>query len=294
MLEIKNLDKGYNGGLVIRGINLKVNKGEIHGLIGDNGAGKTTLLKCVAGIYRPAAGEVLFDGEPVYDQPTVKEKIAYVSEQLEFSRFYSVRELAKYYKIFYDSFSMDRWMELAERFSLNQRKTVSALSKGQRAKLYFALALAIQPQYLIMDEPESGMDTESKEIFRELLIDEVDKNQTAVLFSSHDLKDLERLCDSVSMMEEGEIIVSQSIDQLMESVQKWSGVIPEQITKNHLLEKRVYPGAAIGNLTELFTVGDKAENAKRLEELGIQDCVAKQISLEEIYLTLKKEAQKKA
>ena len=293
MLEIQGLEKGYNGQNVIHGIDLKVHRGEIHGLIGANGAGKTTLLKCAVGIYKPAAGSVQYDGEEIFDNPQVKKKVAYVSEQLDFINFYSVLGLAKYYQNFYDSFSMDKFKELAERYELKLKKNIGTLSKGQRARLFFALALAQQPEYLIMDEPESGMDTESRKMFREILIEEVDQNQIGVLFSSHDLTDLERLCDSVTMMEKGEIFAQKSVDELMESVQKWSGVLPDKPADQKLFADTVYTGSSIGTLTEFFTVGDREQNERILERLGITDYAGGQITLEEIYITLKRKAQKR-
>ena len=293
MLEIQGLEKGYNGQNVIHGIDLKVHRGEIHGLIGANGAGKTTLLKCAVGIYKPAAGSVQYDGEEIFDNPQVKKKVAYVSEQLDFTNFYSVLGLAKYYQNFYDSFSMDKFKELAERYELKLKKNIGTLSKGQRARLFFALALAQQPEYLIMDEPESGMDTESRKMFREILIEEVDQNQIGVLFSSHDLTDLERLCDSVTMMEKGEIFAQKSVDELMESVQKWSGVLPDKPADQKLFADTVYTGSSIGTLTEFFTVGDREQNERILERLGITDYAGGQITLEEIYITLKRKAQKR-
>ncbi len=288
MLEIKNLQKGYNNRPVIHEINICIHRGEIHGLIGSNGAGKTTLLKCAAGIYKPAQGTVQYDEKDIYDNPEVKAKVAYVSEQLDFINFYSVAGMAAYYQNFYDTFSEKKFDDLVKRFGINPKKNIGTLSKGQRSKLNFILAIAQQPEYLIMDEPESGMDTESKAMFRDILIEEVDKEQIGVLLVSHDIEDVERMCDSVTMMETGEVFAQKSVDEFMESVQKWKGTLSQKTTDDQLFAMTVHTASKIGDLSEFYTVGEREESERILKKLGIGDYSGQQISLEEIYTLLKK------
>ena len=288
MLEIKNLHKGYNNRPVIHGIDICIHRGEIHGLIGSNGAGKTTLLKCAAGIYKPAQGTVQYDGKDIYDNPKVKAKVAYVSEQLDFINIYSVAGMAGYYQNFYDTFSREKFDDLVKRFGINSKKNIGTLSKGQRSKLNFILAIAQQPEYLIMDEPESGMDAESKAMFRDILIEEVEKEQIGVLFSGHDLADVERMCDSVTMMEAGEVFAQKSVDEFMESVQKWKGILPERAADDKRFAMTIHAASRIGDLSEFYTVGEQEESESILKKLGIGDYSGQQITLEEIYMLLKK------
>ena len=288
MLEIKNLHKGYNTRPVIHGINICINRGEIHGLIGSNGSGKTTLLKCAVGIYKPAQGTVQYDEKDIYDNPEVKAKVAYVSEQLDFINIYSVAGIANYYQNFYDTFSGKKFDDLVKRFGINPKKNIGTLSKGQRSKLNFILAIAQQPEYLIMDEPESGMDAESKAMFRDILIEEVDKEQIGVLFSSHDITDVERICDSVTMIEAGEIFAQKSVDEFMESVQKWKGILPQKTVDDKLYAMIVHEASKIGDLSEFYTVGEREESERILKKIDAIDYSGQQITLEEIYTLLKK------
>ena len=288
MLEIKNLQKGYNNQPVIHGIDICIHRGEIHGLIGSNGAGKTTLLKCAAGIYQPVQGTVQYDEKDIYDNPEVKAKVAYVSEQLDFINVYSVAGMAKYYQNFYNTFSGEKFDDLAQRFGINPKRNIGTLSKGQRSKLNFILAIAQQPEYLIMDEPESGMDVEGKAMFRDVLIEEVEREQIGVLFAAHDLADVERLCDSVTMMEAGEVFAQKSVDEFKESVQKWNGILPQKTTDDKLFSMTVYAASRIGDLSEFYTVGEREESERILKKLGIGDYSGQQITLEEIYMLLKK------
>lgn len=288
MLEIKNLQKGYNDRLVIHGIDICIHRGEIHGLIGSNGAGKTTLLKCAMGIYKPAQGTVQVDEKDIYDNPEARAKVAYVSEQLDFINIYSVAGLAKYYQNFYDTFSGEKFDDLVKRFGLNPKRNIGTLSKGQKSKLNFILAIARRPEYLIMDEPESGMDVEGKAMFRDVLIEEVEKEQLGVLFAAHDLADVERMCDRVTMMEAGEVFAQKSVDEFKESVQKWNGILPQKTTDDKLFSMAVHAASGIGDLSEFYTVGEREENERILKKLGIADYSGQQITLEEIYILLKK------
>ena len=288
MLEIKNLQKGYNNRPVIHGIDICVHQGEIHGLIGSNGAGKTTLLKCAAGIYKPAQGTIRYDEKDIYDNPEVKAEVAYVSEQLDFINIYSVAGMAAYYQNFYGTFSRKKFDDLAKRFGINPKKNIGTLSKGQRSKLNFILAIAQQPKYLIMDEPESGMDAESKAMFRDILIEEVDREQIGVLFSSHDIADVERMCDSVTMMEAGDVFAQKSVDEFMESVQKWKGILPRKLADDKRFAMTIHEASKIGDLSEFYTVGEREENERILKKLGIGDYSGQQITLENIYKILMK------
>ena len=288
MLEIKNLQKGYNDRPVIHGIDIGIHRGEIHGLIGSNGAGKTTLLKCVTGIYKPAQGTVQYDQKDIFDNPDVKANVAYVSEQLDFINIYSVAGLAKYYRNFYDTFSEKKFDDLVKRFGINPKKNIGTLSKGQRSKLNFILGIAQQPKYLIMDEPESGMDAEGRAMFRDVLIEEVEKTQIGVLFAAHDLADIERMCDSVTMIEAGEVFAQKSVNEFMESVQKWNGILPQKTTDEKLFAMTVHAASGIGDLSEFYTVGEREENERILKKLGIEEYSGQQITLEEIYMLLKK------
>ena len=246
------------------------------------------MLKCAIGIYKPAQGTVQYDEKDIYDNPEVKAKVAYVSEQLDFLEIYSVAGMAKYYQNFYDTFSRKKFDELVERFGINPKKNIGTLSKGQRSKLNFILAIAQNPEYLIMDEPESGMDVESKAMFRDILIEEVENKQIGVLISCHELADVERMCDSVTMIEAGEIFAQKTVDEFMESVQKWNGILPQKTTDDKLFTMTVHEAFRIGNLTEFYTVGEREESERILKKLCIEDYSGQQITLEEIYMLLKK------
>lgn len=289
MIRVEEVSKGYDGIMVDHNINMQVERGEIHGLIGANGSGKTTLIKCLAGIYRPDAGSVTYDGKEIYDDPGVKQKVAYVSDSQEFISIYSVSGIIKLYQNFYDDFSIEKFNELNERFSLSRKKGVAHLSKGQKTKLAFMLAVAQGSDYLIMDEPESGLDAESRMLFREILIDEMEKRQLGVVISSHNLNGIERLCDSLTILDQGKVICQGSLNELMEGVQKWQGVWNDPAAPEKLAAPKVTVCGRIGKLTEFYTVGDRKKNMELLQQSGIEELEGKQITLEEVYCLVKQE-----
>ena len=287
MLEIKNLYKGYNNKPFIHDINLTLERGQIHGLIGSNGSGKTTLLRCAAGIFKPQQGTVQYDGKAVYDTPEVKKKIAFMTEELDFNQIYSVGGIGRYYQKFYENFSMEKYLDLIDRFHVKKRKAIGTLSKGQRTKMVLSLAIASQPEYLLMDEPESGMDVESRKLVHDLLIEAAENNSVGILLTTHDIDEVERLCDVVTMIEHGEIFAQGSVVELMEKVQKWKGVWPEKITDQQLYDMVVQEGTKLGKISEFYTIGEREENERLLEKLGVNDLCYEQISLEEMYIAMK-------
>ena len=280
MLKVLNAGKDYNQVMAVENMDITVNRGEIHGIIGSNGAGKTTLLKCLAGIYRTDRGKILYDDREIYDMPEVKQKVAYVSDNQEFISIYSIAGIIRLYENFY------------EEFQLNKKKTIGNLSKGQKTKLAFMLAVAQRAEYLIMDEPESGLDAESRKYFKDILIDEVEKRELGVVISSHNLSGIEQICDSLTIMEKGKMIWQGTLDELMESVQKWQAVWKGGKTPESITDPRISVCGQIGRLTEFYTMGNRDENLKRLSECGAEELEGKQITLEEIYCLIKKEKTK--
>ena len=287
MLKVLDAGKGYNGVMAVQNMNITVNKGEIHGIIGSNGAGKTTLLKCLAGIYRTDEGKVLYDDEEIYDMPETKQRVAYVSDNQEFISIYSIAGIIKMYENFYEDFSVIKFDELNKKFGLNKKKTIGNLSKGQKTKLAFMLAIAQRAEYLIMDEPESGLDVESQKYFKDILIEEVENRELGVVISSHNLSGIERMCDSLTIMEKGKSLWQGSVDELMGSVQKWQAVWENQEIPVTLATPKLHICGQIGRMTEFYTMGSRDKNMELLLKSGAGELEGKQITLEEIYCLIK-------
>lgn len=286
MLEIKNLWKGYNRTKVIKGVNLTVEKGEIHGLIGENSAGKTTLIKCAAGVYKPDEGEILYDGEPIYDNPSVKEKVGYVADSNEYISLYTVSRMVDMYEDFYPKFSREKFNEYNEIFKLDVKKRIHSLSKGQKMRLAFMLETSKRPEYLILDEPTSGLDPIAKAKFYELLINEVEHNDIGVLISSHNLEGLERICDSVTMLHKGVVDRQMSMDDMKCELTQLNVVFEGGASKKVYDMPEILRINNVGSIYTLVVRDYNEDFAKKLKENGASLVEPLDISLEELFVVL--------
>lgn len=220
MISIKNVSKYYDKFKAIDNINIDVPKGTIHGLIGENGAGKTTLIHCLTGIYKCDEGTITYDNEPVYDNPKIKSKIGYVADSNSYFPNSKIKDMVEFYKGIYPTFDENRFNELNEIFKLEINKKVKQLSKGMQMRLALMFNLSLHPEALILDEPTSGLDAIAKKQVIDLLISEVTERQCTIIISSHHLGELEKLCDSITMIQNGHILYQNSIDQIKKQIVK--------------------------------------------------------------------------
>lgn len=241
MIEIKDLNKYLGKDKILDDINIHVNKGSIYGLIGPNGAGKTTLIKNIVDIYKPEKGEVLISGENIKDNAKIKSRLGYVSDYQYFYPSFKIHEIVEFYKDAYPFWSDERYIQLMKLFKLDGNKKIKYLSKGMKTQLAILLSLSIMPNVLILDEPTSGLDPVVKQKVLNLIVDEVSANETTVLISSHNLGQLEQICDHIGIIHEGKVLLEDSVENLKSNVRKiqvaFKGKLPEEIESNeHILK----------------------------------------------------------
>ena len=220
MIEIRGLVKSYGSFRALDGLDATVPKGAVYGLVGPNGAGKSTLIRHLAGIYRQDAGELLIDSEPVYENPAVKGRIAYIPDDVFYFGQAGVGDMMRFYRDMYRSFDKQRFDALGELFRIDPKLPIRRLSKGMQKQAAFWLALSIRPEILILDEPVDGLDpVMRRQVWRELLHD-VSENGTTVLVSSHNLRELEDVCDRVGIMNKGRMLLEKSLSELQDELVK--------------------------------------------------------------------------
>ncbi|MDD6796257.1 MAG: ABC transporter ATP-binding protein [Clostridiaceae bacterium] len=220
MLEIKNLNLEFDDKPILKNINLKLEKGKIYGLIGPNGVGKTSLIKCLTGIYEPNNGEVLYDGNIVYDNVEVKKNIAYVPDENNFFSSFKITQIIEYYKYCYENFNEEKLFEINKYFKIGLNKKYYQLSKGMKMKTCLMLALAQEADYIILDEPTAGLDPIMKNILFKLLEKEMKNRDITIIISSHHLSELERICDDVILIADGEISYENTLDNMKKRFKK--------------------------------------------------------------------------
>ena len=202
LIQFKNIVKEFDGQIVLKGVNLDIYENEFVTLLGPSGCGKTTIIKHLTGILRQDSGEILFDGEPVYENPALKAQIGFVPDDLSYFAPYTMKDAVKYYQSLYPVWDQERYDEMRKAFDLGSGKKMNSFSKGMQKQAAFILTMCTRPKYLILDEPIDGLDPIIRKLVWKYIIDDVSEGMT-VLISSHNLREMEGICDSIGILDKG-------------------------------------------------------------------------------------------
>lgn len=283
MIEGKSVVKQFDGFAALDGATLTVPKGSVYGLVGPNGAGKSTLIRHLTGIFRQDAGEVLVDGESVWENPALKARIAAIPDDWYYFLQASVKDMMRFYRGFYPRFSMERYEKLKEVFSIDEKKTIRRLSKGMQKQVAFWLALCCMPDYLILDEPVDGLDPVMRRQVWSLMMGDVSERGTTVLVSSHNLRELEDVCDHVGIMDRGKVLLERSLERLQDNMIKLQVVFPEG-TEEVPPELPVLHASRVGRIYTLILRMGAEEAKHRMRQYNPLLVDAVPLSLEEIFI----------
>ena len=231
MIEVKNVVKTFDGFRALDGTDITVPDGGVYGLVGPNGAGKSTVIRHLTGIYRPDSGQVLVDGEPIYENPGKKGELAAISDDWYYFPSATVRDMMRFYRGFYPQFDQARYEKFKEVFAIPEKSVIRRLSKGMQKQAAFWLALCCMPDYLILDEPVDGLDPVMRRQVWSLVLADVAQRGTTVLVSSHNLRELEDVCDHVGIMDHGRVLLERSLAQLQDNMVKLQVVFPDGMTE---------------------------------------------------------------
>jgi ABC-2 type transport system ATP-binding protein len=283
MIEIRDLKKSFDGFMALNGVNITVEKGSVYGLVGPNGAGKTTLIKHMTGVFYPDGGSILIDGEPCWENVNVKSKIAYIPDDIYFFPQANLLDMKKYYKSIYPGFDDKRFDKLYDVFPIDPRKSLRRLSRGMRKQAAFWLGISLRPEIMLLDEPVDGLDpVMRRKVWSVLLQDVADRGMT-VFLSSHNLRELEDVCDHVGIMHQGEIILERSLSDMQSSIVKlqvaFDGPLPPEIEEFDILHRQ-----ASGRIWILIIRGDRNEALNRINKLDPLLVDALPLTLEEIFI----------
>ncbi len=227
MIQVENVVKTFDGFCALDNLNINVPKGAIYGLVGPNGAGKSTIIRHLTGIYRQDSGKVLIDGQPVYENPSIKSRLAYIPDDLYFFLQANIKDMMHFYKGVFPNFDECRYNKLREVFNLDEKRAMRHLSKGMQKQAAFWLALSSHPEILILDEPVDGLDPVMRRQVWSLVMGEVAEHGATVLVSSHNLRELEDVCDHVGIIHKGKTVLEHSLSELQDNIAKVQIVYPE-------------------------------------------------------------------
>ena len=283
MIEVRDAVKKFDGFAALDGANLLVPQGSVYGLVGPNGAGKSTLIRHLTGIYRQDGGTVRVDGQPVWENAALKARIAAIPDDWYYFMQSTVRDMMRFYKGFYPSFSTERYEKLKEVFNIDEKRTIRRLSKGMQKQVAFWLALSCMPDYLILDEPVDGLDPVMRRQVWSLVMGDVAQRGTTVLVSSHNLRELEDVCDHVGIMDHGKVLLERSLAQLQDNMVKLQEVFQDGVTEVPP-ELPVLHASKVGRIHTLIMRMNAEEATAKLSTYNPLLVDAVPLTLEEIFI----------
>lgn len=233
MINVKDVVKTFDGFHALDGFNMTVKRGSIYGLVGPNGAGKTTIISHLTGVLLQDSGKISIAGEDVWENAELKQKVLSINDDWYFFGTYTIKEMAKFYESVYKNFNRERFNKLGEILHFNENTQIRRLSKGMKKQVAFRLVLSCMPEVLILDEPLDGLDPVMRKQIMNVIISDVAERKMTVLVSSHNLRELEDICDHVGIIHHGKMVIEKPLDDLKGNVQKlqlaFSSEFPEAL-----------------------------------------------------------------
>ena len=285
MIQVRNVVKTFDGFRALDGLTMTVPRGSVYGLVGPNGAGKSTILRHITGIYRQDSGEVLLEGEPIYENPAAKARIASIPDELYYFLSASTRDMARFLRGFYPKFDRDRYQTLRGVFAqVDEKQPMRRLSKGMQKQAAFWLSLCCRPEVLVLDEPVDGLDPVMRRQVWSLLMADVAQEGTTVLVSSHNLRELEDVCDRVGILSHGKVLIERSLTDLQENLVKMQVVFQEREMPKLPADMEVLHVTQVGRIHTLIVRGNATDVTNRLAVYAPILLEALPLTLEEIFI----------
>ena len=279
MLEAKHVVKTFDGFRALDGLTMTVPTGAVYGLVGPNGAGKSTIIRHLAGIYRQDSGEVLLDGQPVYEDPAVKRRMTVIGDDWYYFPQANIREMAHFFAGLYPAFSWERYEKLKQVFPLDEKMMLRRMSKGMQKQAAFWLTVCCMPESLILDEPVDGLDPVMRRQVWSLLLGDVAERGTTVLVSSHNLRELEDVCDHVGILDHGRVLLERSLSDLQDNTVKLQVAYPGVTEPVLPAEMQILHRSHVGRVYTYIVRGSREDILRRMQ-------ITEPVLLESIPLTL--------
>lgn len=287
MIKIQNVTKKFGAQKALDNLTLEIEKGCAYGLLGSNGAGKSTLLRLLSGIYIQDNGSITIDDIPVYDNPALKEKIFFVSDDTAQFTGMTLLQMKEFVKTFYKTYNEEVFNSLWEILKLPLDKKLSDFSKGMRRQAVVICGLSACTEYLLLDEAFDGLDPAMRYAVKQMLIDAIIDRGVTVIISSHNLKEIEEFCDTVGLIHEGKVIFSRELDSVKGNIHKVQTSFPEEVSKEDFADIdniEILSLKSSGSVTALVIKGSTENIEKAMEGKNARFCDIIPLSLEEIFI----------
>lgn len=285
MIEIKNVTKSFDSLDALDTICFNIPKGSVYGLLGSNGSGKSTLLRVMSGVFEPDGGEVRIDGERVFENERVKGKCIFVPDFPYFYNNSTVENTAQLYRKIYPDWSEQRFADLCHMFPINKKAKIISMSKGMQRQAALILALSAQPDYIFLDEIFDGLDPVVRQLVKRLIADDVYSRKMTAVIASHNLRELEDLCDYVGLLHRGKIILNKELDNVKQGIHKIQIAFKNAFENNPFEDLNLVKCEQKGNLYNIVIKGEENEYLDYLQSLEPVFMESLPLTLEEIFIS---------
>ena len=285
MIEANGLTKSFDGFVAVDHLDLKIADNAVFGLVGTNGAGKSTFLKMAAGILKPDSGNIIIDGERVYENPHIKQEFFYISDDQYFFETAKPREMLPLYSKLYPKFDKTRFEELLKSFELPAERRISTYSKGMKKLLAIIYGLSAKTKYIYMDETFDGLDPVMRQAVKSLMAADMSDRGLTPVITSHNLRELEDICDHVGLLHKGGILLSEELDDMKLNIHKVQCVLNDGLTEDDIKGLDIILSEKRGSLLTLTVRGSEEEIAAAFAGVGTVFCETVPLTLEEIFIS---------
>ncbi len=284
MIQFKNIAKSFDEKIVLENINWNLDKGHCYGLVGPNGSGKSTLLRLLSGVLQPTEGTVLIDEENVFDNPDVKKKIFFLGDDPYFFNQSTIKDMKEFYQLFYKDFDESIYQELLHEFKLNENAKINSFSKGMKRQVVLILALAAKPDVLLLDEAFDGLDPIMRFKLRQYISQEISNREVIVVISSHNLRELEDICDTIVMINQKQLKLNHETSTAHQIYHKYQIVFDEAFDSNAFNDLSPLSVEGKDRIFTLILKGNRDELENKLKTLKPMLMEHNPVSLEEIFI----------
>ncbi len=285
MIEIKNLSKAFDKNVALKKLNFQVGEGSVFALVGSNGSGKSTLLRTVSGVYKPTAGKVLIDGKDVFENTELKNKIYFVADVPFFYNNSTLDNISALLSKVYVNWSEETYLKLCSLFPINRRAKLINMSKGMQRQASLILALSSRPQYLLLDEIFDGLDPVIRRLVKQLIIADVSDRGMSVIIASHNMRELEDICDHIAFLHKGNLVAEDDVDEIKSQVHKFQAAFDGDFIQDDVINGLdILSIKRSGSLLNFTARGDKETIERRIKAQNPVFMEALPLTLEEIFM----------
>ncbi len=285
MIEIKNLSKAFEKNFALKKLNFQVGDGSVFALVGSNGSGKSTLLRTISGVYQPTAGDVLIDGKQIFENPQLKDQIYFVADVPFFYNGTTLDNASNLLSKIYSGWSEETYLRLCSIFPIDRRGKLINMSKGMQRQASLILALSAKPKYLLLDEIFDGLDPVIRRLVKQLIINDVSDRGMSVIIVSHNMRELEDICDHIAFLHRGNLVVEDDVDEIKTQVHKFHAAFDRDFDQNEIIGGlEILNIKRSGNLISFTAKGNKEDIEKIIKAQEPIFMESLPLTLEEIFM----------